>query len=155
MTYLIEKQIVYLFCYVSAFPQFQLPNCMTWHFMCACARVVQAMRKFETQNWVDRWPMNLISTCLLQLSEIAKCKLETQFTRKVYVCVAIPFSDGVINVQCKPVHMTTGIQHSTMHLTAYLATQAWCTLSRFWQVVMGGHGNRGGGAGWGKIRKPV
>jgi len=45
-TYLFEMRIVYLFCPLSACRSFQWPNCKTWKFICACARVVWAMRKF-------------------------------------------------------------------------------------------------------------
>jgi hypothetical protein len=47
--------------------------------------VVRAMRMFETPNLVDRWPVSVISTCLLLLHLIVKPKTEIKYRNKIYV----------------------------------------------------------------------
>jgi len=81
--YQFEKQHLYLFCYMSTFTSFQWPNCETWWFVNACARVGKAMPMFLTANLINWRPMSVISFWPLRLNLTIKSKIQTTLTNTI------------------------------------------------------------------------
>jgi len=61
--------------------------------------------------------------------------------------------EGVVSAQYHSICMPTVMLNSSMHSTAELSTQTWCTWLRYLTLLMVCHGNLGVGAGWAKVRK--
>jgi len=122
-TYLRKTWLVYRFWYVADRFWFQWLQSKTWQFVCACARVIPAIRMFQTPNRVDWQLINAISSCLLQISENAQFKLEIIFTNKVSLSDGTQVIEGVVNAQRESVWMTTIMLHSSIHPTISLWLQ--------------------------------
>jgi len=153
MSYLGEKQYVYQLCYVSALSWLQWANWGTWLFVCGCARVECTMRKFLYPNTALRRPICSISVCWLLLCKKAKSIWVTKCTKKIQVSDVIWVIERVGSAQHKSVWITTVMLHPSMHPTASLSTQTRCPWLRYLKLLMIRRGNRGDGAGWGKVRK--
>lgn len=62
--------------------------------------------------------MNMTSSCLLLLSDKAKTKVETKFTKKIIVSDVVQVIEGMVTVHCHRICLATIMVHSSMHPTA-------------------------------------
>jgi len=84
------------------------------------------MRKFQTQNHNDCRPTNLLLSCQLWLSDKAKSRLVTKFTRKVWISDILLFKK--MSRQCT---MPTGMNDD--HHAAFIHASNW--LTHHWDLV--------------------
>ena len=126
-TYLHQTWLVYRFWYVAEFVWFQLLHSETWWFVCACARVIPAIRTFQTPNQVDWHLINTISSCLLRISQNVQFKLEIEFTNKVSLTDGTRVTEEAVNAQRESVWMTTIMLNSAIHATPSLRLETGCT----------------------------
>jgi hypothetical protein len=97
--------------------------------------------------------MNLTSYCRLLWRKTTESTFVTTLSNQMWVSDVIRVIDGAFKTPHKPGWIMTVILPSVIQLTRLLYTQTWCRLSRFWKLLMVGHGNRREWAGWGKVRK--